>query len=272
MIAALRYEWRRLWTIRSTYWLIGITLSVQAVLTLLVALAVSASGGVDDLDEMEEVVTAVFTLGASFGRSPLFTAYLIAMFGVFTFGHEYRYGMIRATLTAVPARTSVFAAKVIVTVLVAAVLSLLCSLIGMLWCLLFIDSDGALGSGQVWSVVLGVTIYTMLFSLWAVAVTALVRNQTGALALVLLVPLVVENVLKVILTVLANVGNNDIDDIAKVFPFDAGAQMYVGIAGQELNRLLGYEPFSALTGGLIMLGFTGALLGGAYALFLRRDA
>jgi hypothetical protein len=48
--------------------------------------------------------------------------------------------------------------------------------------------------------------------------------------------------------------------------------MYVGIAGQELNRLLGYEPFSALTGGLIMLGFAGALLGGAYALFLRRDA
>lgn len=272
MIAALRYEWRRLWTIRSTYWLIGITLCVQAVLTLLVALAVSAADGVDDLNEMQEVVTAVFTLGASFGRSPLFTAYLIAMFGVFTFGHEYRYGMIRATLTAVPARTSVFAAKVIVTALVAAVLSFLCCLVGMFWCLLFIDTAGALGSGEVWSVVLGVTIYTVLFALWAVAVTSLVRNQTGALALVLLVPLVVENVLKVILTVLSNLGDNDVDDIAKVFPFDAGAQMYVGIAGQELNELLGYDPFSALTGGLIMLGFTAALLGGAYALFLRRDA
>jgi ABC-2 type transport system permease protein len=57
-----------------------------------------------------------------------------------------------------------------------------------------------------------------------------------------------------------------------VFPFDAGAQMYVGLAGQELNRVLGYEPFSAVTGGLIMLAFIAALLGGAYALFLRRDA
>jgi hypothetical protein len=31
-------------------------------------------------------MSAVITLGASFGRSPLFTAYFIAMFGVLTFG------------------------------------------------------------------------------------------------------------------------------------------------------------------------------------------
>jgi hypothetical protein len=30
MTAALRYEWRRLWTIRSTYWLIAMTLGLQA--------------------------------------------------------------------------------------------------------------------------------------------------------------------------------------------------------------------------------------------------
>jgi hypothetical protein len=109
-----------------------------------------------------------------------------------------------------------------------AVLSLLCSLIGMFWSWVFIsETADALGSGEVWGVVVGATLYTVLFALWALAITCLVRNQTGALALVLLVPLVVENVLRIILQVLSTLGDNNLDEIAKVFPFDAGAQMFV---------------------------------------------
>ena len=271
MTAALRYEWRRLWTVRSTYWLVAMTLGLQAVLTFLVAWGISTEGGVEDA--ADEVMSAVITLGASFGRSPLFTAYFIAMFGVLTFGHEYRYGMIRATLTAVPDRTWVFMAKAGLTAMVAAVLSLLCSLIGMFWSWAFIsETADALGSGEVWGVVVGATLYTVLFALWALAVTCLVRNQTGALALVLLVPLVLENVLRIILQVLSNLGDNNLDEIAKVFPFDAGAQMYVGPGADLLNEALNYEPLSGVAGGLVMLGFVAALLAAAYALFLSRDA
>jgi hypothetical protein len=115
MIAALRYEWRRLWTIRSTYWLIGLTLAIQGLFTFVAAWGAQAGDAFDP----EEVVSQIITLGASFGYSPLITAYIIAMFGVFSFGHEYRYGMIRATLTAVPDRTAVFLAKVVVTSLLA---------------------------------------------------------------------------------------------------------------------------------------------------------
>jgi ABC-type transport system involved in multi-copper enzyme maturation permease subunit len=272
MTAALRYEWRRLWTIRSTYWLIATTLGLQAVLTFLVAWGISSEGEIEGA--AEEVMSAVVTLGASFGRSPLFTAYFIAMFGVLTFGHEYRYGMIRATLTAVPDRTAVFVAKAALTVLVAAGLSLLCSLIGMFWSWVFIsETADAVGSGEVWGVVVGATLYTVLFALWALGVTCLVRNQTGALALVLLVPLVVENVLRIILQVLSTLGDNNLDEIAKVFPFDAGAQMFVGSGlAEALNEVLGYEPLSGVGGGLVMLGFVAALLAAAYALFLSRDA
>lgn len=269
MSAALRYEWRRLWTIRSTYWLIGLTLAVQGVLTFLVAWGLSTSGDIGD--EEVEAVTGVMTLGASFGQSPLLIAYLVAMFGVFTLGHEYRYGMIRATLTAVPNRTAVFAAKVLVTVLVAAVMALLCALLGLLWASVFIDG-GATSEGEVWQTVLGTVLYTVLFAVFALAATGLVRNQTGALAVVLLLPLVVENILKVILQVLANIGGNDVDDIAKVFPFDAGAQMFAGRGADAINSLSGFEPLGAVAGGLVMLVFVGALLAGAYALFLSRDA
>lgn len=269
MTAALRYEWRRLWTIRSTYWLIGTTLVLQALFTLLAAWGASTADGIAD---GEEVVSQVITLGASLGFSPLFTAYIIAMFGVFSFGHEYRYGMIRATLTAVPNRSAVFVAKLLVTAGLAAVLSVACSLIGMFWSLLLIDTDGALTSGGVWKIVLGAALYTVLFGLCGLAVAALVRNQTGALALVLLFPLVIENVLRILLQITANLGDNDADSIAKIFPFDAGAQMFARPTADIINDVLGYEPFGPVAGGLVLAVFTAALLGGAYALFLRRDA
>lgn len=268
MTAALRYEWRRLWSIRSTYWLIGITFGLQLIATLLAALGTST---VDDIFDAAETVSQIITLGAATGLSPLFTAYIIAMFGVFCFGHEYRYGMIRATLTAVPDRRAVFAAKALITALLAAVMSVGCSLIGMFSSLLFLDTRGALASETVLYVVLGSAIYTMLFGLCGMAFAALVRNQTGALALILLVPLVAENVISLILRLVSQDGGDAVE-VAKVLPFDAGAQMYASAFADELNRLLGYDPLGAVGGGLVFAGFTTAAMIGSFALFLRRDA
>lgn len=268
MSAALRYEWRRLWTIRSTYWLIGITFGLQLVATLLAAMGTS---GVEDVFDAAETVSQILTLGAATGLSPLFTAYVIAMFGVFCFGHEYRYGMIRATLTAVPDRRAVFAAKALITALLASVMSVGCSLIGMLSSLLILDTRGALGSDTIWYVVLGSALYTALFGLCGMAFAALVRNQTGALAMILLIPLVAENVISLLLR-LMSVDGGDAVALAKVLPFDAGAQMYASAFADELNLFLGYDPLGAVSGGLLFAGFTAVLLVGAFSLFLTRDA
>jgi len=268
MTAALRYEWRRLWSIRSTYWLIGITFGLQLAGTLLAAMATSA---VENVFDAAETVSQIITLGAATGLSPLFTAYIIAMFGVFCFGHEYRYGMIRATLTAVPDRRAVFAAKALITALLAAVMSVGCSLIGMFSSLLFLDTRGALSSDTVWYVVLGAALFTMLFGLCGMAFAALVRNQTGALAMVLLVPLVAENIIALILRIVSQDGGDAVE-LAKVLPFDAGAQMYASSFADELNRFLGYDPLGAVGGGLVFTAFTALLVAGAFALFLTRDA
>ncbi len=265
---ALRYEWCRLWTIRSTYWLIGLTLVLQLSFSLLAAYG---TGSAHEFIRPEEAVSQVITLGASFGVSPLFSAYIIAMFGVFGFGHEYRYGMIRATLTAVPDRSAVFAAKAVVTTALAAVLALACCLVGMFSAVLFFDTAGALTSGAVWHVVLGAVLYTAMFGLCGMAFAVLVRNQTGALALILLIPLVVENILKIVLQIIARSGNS-VDSISRYFPFDAGAQMFARPSAQVINDVLGYHPLGPVSGGLVMLAFTGLLLAAALALFLRRDA
>ena len=101
MIDALRYEIVRLRTIRSTYWLIGIPLSLQLLISMLIAWRLPESGPLSGGDDSFAILV---TIGASLGVAPLFIAYVMGLLGVFSMGHEYRHGMIRATLTALPSR------------------------------------------------------------------------------------------------------------------------------------------------------------------------
>jgi ABC-type transport system involved in multi-copper enzyme maturation permease subunit len=267
MIAALRYEWRRLWTIRSTYWLIATVLTLQLVFCLIAA---AAADPIASFLDAETVVSTIVTLGALSGITPLFSPYIIGLLGVFAFGHEYRHGMIRATLTAVPNRLAVFAAKALTAAVLAGVLALACALIGLATAALFIDTQGALFSGAVWRVILGLVIYTALFGLCGMATAALLRNQTGAVALLLLFPSVIELVIRLLLLLIAQ-GGNDANQLGRFLPFDAGAQMFARPAGDGL-RAFGYDPFGPVGGGLVLGVFTAALLAGALALFQKRDA
>ncbi len=268
MTAALRYEWRRLWTIRSTYWLIGTVVALQLLFSFIAGASAAPIGSFIDA---EEVVSAIVSLGASYGVSPLFNAYIIGLIGVFTFGHEYRHGMIRATLTAVPNRVAVFTAKALITAALAATLALVCALIGLLSAALFFDTRGALTSGTVWGVIAGLVLYTTLFGLCGMATAALLRNQTGAVALMLLVPSVIEAVIRLLL-VLISQGGNDAEELAKFLPFDAGSQMFARPAADVINEVMGYRPFGPLGGGLVLTVFTAALVGAGLSLFVRRDA
>jgi len=266
--AALRYEWRRLWTIRSTYWLIGATLVAQGVFCFIAA---ANSPSIGSFFDAEEVVSAIVSLGASYGVSPLFSAYIIGLIGVFSFGHEYRHGMIRATLTALPSRTAVFVAKALTTAVLAALLALACALIGLAAAALYIDTRGALTSGAVWGVIVGLVLFTTLFGLCGMATAALLRNQTGAVAVMLLFPSVIEAVVRLLL-ILVSRGGNDANMLARFLPFDAGSQMFARPAADVIADVLGYDPFGAVGGGIVLTLFTCVLVAAALALFLQRDA
>ncbi len=68
-------------------------------MSLLIAWRMSVSANPPSGDDAFDILA---TIGASTGLAPLFIAYIIGLLGVFSTGHEYRHGMIRATLTAVP--------------------------------------------------------------------------------------------------------------------------------------------------------------------------
>ena len=267
MTAALAYEWRRLTTLRSTWWLIIIGSVVTLGLALLIGLAIASGGDVSEGNDF--VLGAIATQGAAIGVTPLLVAYVMALMGVFCFGHEYRHGMIRATLTAVPSRVAIFSAKTVITGLAAFVVGGVTTLIGVFVALGLVSELHA-DADVIRELVLGTAIYTGLFALVGLALAAMFRNQVAALITVLLTPLVLENVVRAILIVPP--AFDDIEHLARYLPFDAGGQLYVQLSLNQALEFLGYDPLGPVGGGLVFAGFTAVLLAGACALFVSRDA
>src|SRR5690606_21394692 len=96
---ALRSEWIKLSTLRSTWWSIGIT----AALTIGIGILVAQSMDVPGFEPIQAVVAPV-----------QFTMLLAGILGAIAVTGEYSTGMIRSTLAADPVRGSVLAAKAIV--------------------------------------------------------------------------------------------------------------------------------------------------------------
>ena len=272
MIDALRYEWVRLWSIRSTYWLIGLALGIQLLLTLVIAWQLPSSG---PLSGGDDVFAVLVTIGASLGLAPLFIAYILGLVGVFSMGHEYRHGMIRATLTALPNRLMVLVAKVVVAAAVAGTAAVVCVLIAVLAALLF-DVDMPTGDGF-WSITSATVIFTMLFTVSGLAFAAITRNQTAAVALLLLVPTVVEAIIGAVVLAI-KFGSDDptseggFAGLLKFLPYDAGGQMYTRLSTDRALEVFGIVPFGPVGGGLVMATFVAILLAVSTALFLKRDA
>ena len=121
----------------------------------------------------------------------------VAVFGVpvlmilssLTVTSEYRSGLIRTTFMAVPNRTLVLVAKAVV----AAVFS------GVYTAVMVIASvavaRASLSDPQVWRLVGAIALYAMLAAVLGVGVGALLRASAGAVALLLLWPLVAEPML-----------------------------------------------------------------------------
>lgn len=272
MIDALRYEIVRLRTIRSTYWLIGIPLSLQLLISMLIAWLFPESGPLSGGDDSFAILV---TIGASLGVAPLFIAYVMGLLGVFSVGHEYRHGMIRATLTALPSRSAVFAAKVATTATIALAVAFTCSLLSLFSAAIF---GVGMPSFSGWrDLTLGTVLFTVLFALSGVAMAIITRNQTFAVVLVLLIPTVVESIIKTIVLAI-KVSSDDpaakggIGSLVRFLPYDAGGQMYTRISIGRMLEIFGIVPFGPVGGGLVMGAFVAILLAVSAALFLRRDA
>lgn len=172
---ALHAEWTKLRTTRDAAWLLLTAIAVTAGLSAITAAAVHPSNSADP-------VKASLT-GIDLGQA------VVAVLAVLVIGGEYRTGMIRTTLTAMPRRLTMLAAKA--TVLTAVVLG--AGTVAVLTSVLagrpLLSGNGfaafSLSAGSTLRATGGSVLYLALIALFSLGIALVVRDAATATGVVL---------------------------------------------------------------------------------------
>ena len=260
MSDALRYEWVRLRTLRSTWWLTILSVVASG------ALGLTALGGDKVFTDQDYAYNLV---GGPLAIFVLLMSVLLGMIGVFSLGHEYRYTTIRPTLGAIPRRSTLMAAKVLVVVAYVGLVGILCQILRYLVMLLILGSkltDLGLFPSQLGRIWFGTLVYPIVFALTGMALAGLFRSVPTAIVLTIVMPVIAENIIRGLLSI----GSISIlQDIGKLMPFTAGLQVmrYTGDSSFDASSFA-----SPWIGALIFAVFMAVLLSLCWALFEKRDA
>jgi ABC-2 type transport system permease protein len=119
VIAALRYEWVRITTVRSTWIVLVLTLLGSG---LLGYVAANPQHVTDETGN--PVGDGIVDWYIAFSIPLSFAVILASVVAAQSIGQEYRFGLIRLTLTAFPARAQILAAKLVVVAGAAVVVAL----------------------------------------------------------------------------------------------------------------------------------------------------
>jgi ABC-type transport system involved in multi-copper enzyme maturation permease subunit len=272
MTTAIAYEWKRITTVRSTYWFSAMTVLFSGAIAYFIALGFGKSDfSSDGIQNYLQASTLVVTAGGSILFVPVLSAPFCAVLGAMSFGHEYRYGTIKQTLTAIPDRVVLFFAKLFV--LVAWLLGLMLLVLGVNAAMGALFLHGFSLSHDALRPLVNFVLYNVGFGIAGFGLAALFRNLAGALVGVLVYPFVIEpigyNILRIV-----KLGT--LDRLANLFPASAGRRSIYSPYELFANPTTGSDvtlhvwSLEASTVvfwcGLLLLTAT------ALALFLKRDA
>lgn len=269
MTAALAYEWVRIRTIRSTWWLTGLAVVVGVGIATLFSWAIAhdfSESGVD-AEDLDGLGAAVVTQLAATGQIPSVVGFMLAILGIFAWGHEYRHGMIRASLTALNSRTALWVAKYLVVGLWTATVAFVTMLVSGLVAILFLHDYITVFSSETWSVIGREVLYCVLLTWMAMAFTSVTRSQAFALVTIFLWPLLIESLFHVFFLLVPGLRDNT--EVLRFLPFDAGRRM-VDVLSDPTSTF--GDPLSALGGTVIFGGLAMALMASSFVLFRTRDA
>jgi ABC-2 type transport system permease protein len=251
-------EWTKIRSVRSTVWALLLLVVLDLGFTVLfTSLTVSQWDKTDASARATVIADPTSTiLGSGFFLSQL----TVCVLGVMVVASEYSTGMIRASLLAVPRRSSMLLAKATVFTVLIFVLGTAVSFgsffIGQP--ILHSKAPVALGDPGVLRAVIGGGLYLAMLGLFALALGAIIRHTaagiTGVIGFVLvLAPLAA--------LLPGSIGKH----VHAYLPSEAGH--LIGQARQGTNDLLtpwqGYGVFAIWTAGLLVV---------AFVLLQRRDA
>ncbi|PRY61096.1 hypothetical protein [Glycomyces artemisiae] len=261
MLDALRFEWKRLTTLRSTYWLIGMGLLVSTGVAVLVGVAA----------RNEPVSTDIMWIalngGAGFGLP--FLAVFMAIIGIFACGHEYRHGTIQPTLTSLPQRNRLIIAKLAVVLSTTLVVTLVSMAVNLGVVYTVWGEAPGLFEDPLGTSLIGYVVYMLLYVLVGFGLGLLFRGVPSALVVIFLMPLIIENMIAGLSTI------PQLDwlvPVVKFLPFSDGARLLELSAPDFGPGTPDYDLFSRWAAGGVFALFAALILASAWTLFKKRDA
>ncbi|MFE9768289.1 ABC transporter permease [Streptomyces sp. NPDC005808] len=254
-VHVLRSEWAKLWSLRSTWITLSLSLVILIGFGLIFASTYSSRGG-DGRGPGSDVQDgiAVALGGINFAQLAL------GVLGVLVMAGEYSTGMIRSTLAAVPTRLPVLWSKIAAFGAVAFLVSTVAVFVSFFATQgVLSGTDLALGisdSGVVRSL-LGAGAYLALAGVLGVALGALLRSVAGGIGLLV--------VTLMLLPVFTGLLSTDLqDDISPYLPSNAGGSMFA--FHQASNTL---SPGAGLA---VLVGWVALAVAGAAWRLRRSDA
>jgi ABC-2 type transport system permease protein len=249
MIANLVYEWRRLWSVRATWIMTFVYLTITGLLGAGPLFLGDGSFGT-------QTWAGLYSTNANF-----LCLVMLSVVASQFFGHEYRYGTIRLTLTEFPKRERVVFAKTIVLAVYVTISTFLgWAVLGVVG---FIAPEGSIGTqgpglninggeaSELWQVL----VFGFAYCLIAMSLTMITRN----LALGIVLPLLMFSVIEGLIQLFANLANGNMDWIVDILPFANGSAWLTNLPDSPNAGLI----FSTWVVGVYLIGS---------AMFFKRDA
>lgn len=250
MLPTLKSEFRKLFTIRSTYVIILIVLALVALMCFYFEGYRGNTGSAASKlapTALQEIVGNAAGIGALF----------MAIIAVLFMAHEYRYNTIMYTLTANTRRTKVLLAKAFTITVVGVIFGVLIALFGLGSYMLGLQLRDATLPAQNFDLLtqLGkVAVYYGAYALIGLIIATLLRAVVGAIAVLLLVPTTIEPLISLVLK-----------EKAVYLPF-AATDTIMGASAIQNGNLSSNGAIGVTAIYLIVVGII------TWLLFLKRDA
>src|SRR4029077_9269268 len=221
----VRSEFTKIRSVRSTYWtvlvLLAISVGIGAAICAGTAANWSQTSAADraTFDATQVSIAGLFYLGQL----------VIVVLGAIVFTSEYSTGMIRTSLTAMPRRVTVYAAKALVFAVVALAVALVAAFVSFFLGQALLASTHAnvtLSAPNVLRAVIGSALYVTLVGLFAFAAGAIFRHTAATITSII--------GLLFVIPILAHLlPSSWYNDIARWLPDSAGGAITATVAPQD---------------------------------------
>lgn len=260
LVGAVRSEWTKLRTLRSTYWTLFALIVISLGLSALFSWAAASEAA--NAHQHGHLVVADATR-ESLQWFILLGTLIIAVLGTLVITSEYSTGMIRTSLTVQPRRGVVYAAKALVFGVVAYVVSLVISFTAFFIGQAMLSSAGlsvSLSHPNTLRAIFAAALYATVAGLFAFGVGAALRHTAGAIA----VSVVVLFIFQIMVGLLPTSWH---DDVIRWLPTSSWQPLLTTVGPASDSHLFSLWPQFGVTAGWAVLLL---VIGGV--LFRTRDA